>query len=137
MHIEKIYLQENYRRHPGDDPFLFGTVGVGVHINEGESVDEAIQMAKNQLITYIKENTHYPEHNHVEVRDVQVEKKTPEQERLDALLRDIWLCKDVTELESYRLLTNGNAVLKHNFNTKLKQLTQCTTSATPLSDAVH
>jgi hypothetical protein len=96
-----------------------------------------MELAQTQINDYIQKNTSDTEHNHIEVRDVQVEKKTPEQERELALLQDIWRCNDVEELESYRLLTKGNPVLKHNFDTKLNYLNQCTTSATPLSDAVH
>jgi hypothetical protein len=139
MHIEKIYLQENYRRHPGDDPFLFGTVGVGVHINPDESIEDAIQLAKQQIKEFIANNTHYPEHNHVEVKDVQVQKTTPEQERVEELLADIRNCKTITELESYKLLVKNNPSLEFTYNLIWNNLTYniCTTSATPSSDAVH
>lgn len=125
MYIDKVYLQQNYRRHPGDDPFLFGTVGFGVHINEGESLEEAVQMAENQLQAYINEHTHYPDHNHVEVRDVQVQK--PIETSAGFIMREIESCQDLESLESYRLIAKTNSEVLSVFNNQLEKLHSCQT----------
>jgi hypothetical protein len=111
MYIDKIYLQENYRRHPGDDPFLFGTVGVGVHINPDENIEDAISLAKQQIKEFIANNTHYPEHNHVEVKDVPVQ-KTSEQS-VEAEIRS---CKSLKDLKEFYLLSLTRESLKTAYN---------------------
>jgi hypothetical protein len=111
MFIDKIYLQENYRRHPGDDPFLFGTVGVGVHINPDESIEDAIQLAKQQIKEFISNNTHYPEHNHVEVKDVQVQKTTEQ-----SIEEQIRACTNYTDLSEFKLIAGKNPQLKQAYD---------------------
>jgi hypothetical protein len=118
MYIDKIYLQENYRRHPGDDPFLFGTVGVGVHINPDESIDDAIQLAKQQIKEFIANNTHYPEHNHVEVKDVR------QQSLSNSLVRDINSCTELTVLKSYSIIVKGKPDLQTAYDEKFKELSK-------------
>jgi predicted RNase H-like HicB family nuclease len=120
MYIDKIYLQENYRRHPGDDPFLFGTVGASVHINEGESVEEAEQKAKQYIQDYIERHTHYPEHNHVEVRDIQVD-KSPEV-NYETVIKEINKCQTKEDLRGWQAISFGNVDAIKAYAEKLKTL---------------
>jgi hypothetical protein len=120
MYIDKIYLQENYRRHPGDDPFLFGTVGVGVHINPDESIEDAIQLAKNQIKEFIANNTHYPEHNHVETRDIQVD-KSPEV-NYETVIDEINKCQTKEDLRGWQAISFGNVDAIKAYAGKLKTL---------------
>jgi hypothetical protein len=115
MHTERIYLQQNFRQRPGDDPFLFKTVGIGVYLKKGESIEEAMELAQTQINDYIQKNTSDPEHNHVEVRDVQVEKPK-------SLVDDIRSCGDLKVLESYKLIVKNNATLRQVYNERLEQL---------------
>jgi hypothetical protein len=72
-------------------------------------------LAKQQIKEFIANNTHYPEHNHVEVNNVQVEKPK-------SLVDDIRSCGDLKVLESYKLIVKNNATLRQVYNERLEQL---------------
>lgn len=110
MHIERIYWQQNFRTHPGDDPFLFGTLGMGIFINKDENVGDAIEEAKKQVNEYIQKCIIYPEHAHVEIRDVPLE----EDKEFEQLKIALALIEYKEEAQAYLDTTD----FKHAFEAK-------------------
>jgi hypothetical protein len=119
MHLERIYIQQNFRQRPGDDPFLFKTVGIGVYLKKGESIEEAMELAQTQINDYIQKNTSDPEHNHVEVRDVQVQKTTE-----DGIAEEIRACTNFKDLEEFKLMAAFNTQLRKAYDDTNDQITR-------------
>lgn len=57
MHIERIYIQDNFVPDYVSDPFRRKVFGMGIFIKEGENVGDAIAEAEKQISDYIKINT--------------------------------------------------------------------------------
>lgn len=117
MTIERIYYQRNFRI----GEFLYENIGIGIAINEGEDAKQALDQAKDLVEKYHWENVNKDlEHQQQEpLRDIQVVKSTPEEQRTADLIADILMCPTLAELESYKLLLN-RPELEMAYNQRLK-----------------
>lgn len=123
MHFERIYLQKNFQTHPADNPFLYDHIGIGVFVKEGESMEEAEKSAKEYIADYVKRNTHYPDHSHIQtstpqtIPDIQINAVAVEK----PLSQEIEECTTLEDLVSYKVLAYTHG-LSGKYQRKFKEL---------------
>lgn len=103
MHFSKIYLQDNFVPNIVEDQFRRKVIGVEVCFSEDEKIENAIISGEQFISEYIKANTVYPEHGHIEVRNVDPENLPVIQvDRGQTLEEQINSCTDIKVLEIYK-----------------------------------
>jgi hypothetical protein len=93
-------------------------IGVRIEINEGESVTQALEAAK-QLV----EETHKNNYPNLVVEPI-IEQTLTKEQITEGNLKAINDCTTLQELESYKLLTKQGKQEFNAYNTKLKELTK-------------
>jgi len=119
MHISKIYIQENFIPNVNIDQFRRKVFGMEITIKEGEDVGQAISEAETHIANYIKANT-VPmddECRGVKIRDIEQDGSQPH-----SLIDDIKSCKELTVLESYRLVVKNKPELQQAYDETFKKL---------------
>jgi hypothetical protein len=91
-------------------------IGVKVDINEGESANEALELAK-QLV----EETHKSNYPNLVV-ETPIEQTLTKEEIKQANIDAIMNSKTISELETYKLLKGTDKDIFNAYNLKLKQL---------------
>lgn len=123
MHIDRIYIQDNFVPDIVTDQFRRKVIGVSVCLKEGEGTLEAEQYAEQFIKEYIQKNTVDPQvsgismvaDNH-SVPEVQLEK--PKQTTLE---EDIMSSPSLNVLQSYRIIVKNKPDLQVIYDTKLKE----------------
>ena len=118
MHISEIYLQSNFQSHPGENPFLYKHIGIRVFLKEGDNLEEAETHAQSYIQDYIQKNTKYPDHQHIEQRELPVIGKEEEKDSLEDLIAN---APDEKSLMSFQFLAKGNAKLHNIYLARMKE----------------
>ncbi len=119
MHFSEIYLQSNFQSHPGENPFLYKHIGIKVFLKEGDDLENAETQAQSYIQEYIKRNTQYPEHGHIELRDLPEIQKEEGSESLEELINN---APDIEALKSFFYLSKGNIMLHNLYQARLHEL---------------
>jgi len=133
MHIERIYIEDNFVPDVVTDQFRRMKFGVGIFLKEGETADTAIKEAEQLIKEYIQKNTIYP-HNHIEERIIdygpygspypstteplpviQTSNSQPEL-REQTLEEQIRSCTDINVLKAYQLLVKKDPILQKAYD---------------------
>lgn len=131
MHIERIYIQDNFVPDIVSDQFRRKVIGVSICLKEGEGTLEAEAFAEAYIAEYIQKNTANPHISGIsEIADnepvpiVQVEKSPPtkltKEEQQKKYLTD---CTTIEELNTFKLLVKNNPHLEQTFHEHLVFLT--------------
>ena len=124
MHIDRIYIQDNFIPDVVTDQFRRKVIGVSVCIKEGEGTQEAEAFAEAYIKEYIEKNTVHRPEQVVQVADnvtlpiTQLPKPTKEDQQKQYLLD----CKDITELKTFEKLVKSNPHLMETYDEQLKKL---------------
>jgi hypothetical protein len=120
MKIQSIHYQKIFPL----APYVNETIGVDIAIDAGDSLDNAIQIAKSTVERWHKElnpqlfNGSQPQANG-EIPVTQVEKPLSKDNRMIA---DIKTCKDIKILETYKFIVKGKPELQAAYDSQLKTL---------------
>lgn len=124
MKIEKI----NYQRAYVTGPFLQDKLGIEISIDtdRGETPEAAYSWGKEIMDNWHKQNNPHLEGITITdapgpPREIQIE-KTPEQQRIADLIKDINSCKEVKVLESYRFIAKQTDELMAAYDNKMNEL---------------
>jgi hypothetical protein len=124
MHIERIYIQDNFVPDIVSDQFRRKVIGVSICLKEGEGTRDAEEFAEEYIAEYIKKNTVNPFVSGVSivadnavVPIVHVEKEEPK-----SITEYIESCTELKVLESYRLIAQTRLEYKEAYDKKLKEL---------------
>jgi cell fate regulator YaaT (PSP1 superfamily) len=91
-------------------------IGVRIEINEGESVTDALQAAK-QLV----EETHKANYPNLSL-EIPIEETRSKEEIVADTVQAIMSTKTIEELQEYKLLKSSSKDIFHAYNVKEKQL---------------
>lgn len=91
-------------------------IGVDVSLDEKDSPEAALDMARSIVEEYHKKNN--PEEmGGTHERIIEQSPENPVQ----SIIHDIKNCKDLSTLQTYRLIAATNQLIQDAFNTKLKE----------------
>lgn len=125
MHIDRIYIQDNFVPDIVTDQFRRKVIGVSVFIKEGEGTIEAEQYAEQFIKEYIQKNTVNPHVSGISeaadnnpVPEVQVEKEIPK-----TTVEQIQSCTEINVLLSYRLIAKTKPEYQEAYDLQFKKIT--------------
>jgi hypothetical protein len=130
MHIERIYIQDNFVPDIVSDQFRRRVIGVSVCLKEGEGTVSAEEFAEGYIKEYIQKNTVNPNVSGVSIvagndplPEIQ-EIKTPKEKQIDSTIEAILTCTTEKSLLIFdKLVTReNNQQLTDAYNKKLKEL---------------
>ena len=133
MHIERIYIQDNFVPDIVSDQFRRKVIGVSICLKEGEGTRDAEEFAEEYIAEYIKKNTVNPfvsgvsivaDNAVVPIVDIKADEPPPtkltKEEQQKKYLTD---CTTIDELKSFKLLVKNNPHLQETFDNHLNKLT--------------
>lgn len=123
MHFSKIYLQKNFVPNFAQDQFGREVIGIGITLNEGESLDEAKITAQQYISNYIHENKvespHIVERNiGNNIPEIQINSKD-EEKPLEQIIGE---CQTAEELKQWFYPSQSDPITAFAYKSKLKQL---------------
>lgn len=128
MHFSKIYLQDNFVPNIVEDQFRRKVIGIEITLNEGENMADARLWAEDYIKDYIKDNTVYPDHNHIEERivseplvlpSIQVQReKVKEDNTIREYVKEIEKITDLKELKSWEAISKLHLEVKKAYEMK-------------------
>lgn len=122
MHFSKIYIQKNFVPNQSLDPFGRESIGVEIYLNEGDSIINGKELAREYIKEYIYKNT--VDQPHIVERyiadeqlpDIQVDNKEIKE---STLAEQIAACTEITVLESYKLIVKKDPLLQLEYDKKM------------------
>lgn len=121
MYFSKVYVQKNFVPDIVTDQFGREVIGTEVTIERSGSIENAEQLAKQYVKEYIQKNTVYPDHNHIEIRNVN--EPLPEIQVENVSLEDlVSACEDYTQLYQYAYLSKMKGKAPDLYRAKLIEL---------------
>lgn len=130
MHIGRIIHRKNF--HVSEiDKYLMETLETEVFINEGESANEAVKMARDFNIEQAKTLMQLSDHSHIEERslystperlpDIQIEKAQLFTD-YNVVVEEINKCQTIADLDGWNMIAKGNHDAGMAFAKKAAQL---------------
>lgn len=104
--------------------FLQHKIEIGYQLEEGQSVEQALDMAKKTVDEWnLANNSFSPVDSSSQVNDIKIEKDHTGN-RVAALISDIYSCKELKVLESYRIMAKSSPELQAAYDQQFKKLSQ-------------
>ena len=132
MHIDRIYIQDNFVPDIVSDQFRRKVIGVSICLKEGEGTRDAEEFAEEYIAEYIKKNTVNPfvsgisvvaDNQVVPIVDIKADEPPPtkltKEEQQKKYLTD---CATIEELNTFKLLVKNNQHLQETFDNHFKLL---------------
>lgn len=119
MKIDKVFYQKSF----AIGPYLQEKIGIEIQLDENDNEDEAIKLAKATIEGWKSDTTSFMMMNiDTGLREVVEVSKMNEDQRIAAIISDIYSCKELKVLESYRLMVKSNPQLQEAYDQQFKKL---------------
>lgn len=119
MKINKVFYEKLFPT----GSFLNERIGMEASLDPGDDEQGALHSLKEKVEKFHKDSNPLLDTVAPDQQPIISEKPIPADQRIAVIIADIYSCKELKVLESYKLMVKGNPELQAAYDQKFKELT--------------